>query len=662
MKKILVFIIILSFLQDTIVFALSSEEKWKILENFKRQEYEMIFESDTNIVTDEEVWILNTSKKINIYNSISESIQSKREYLEYQSSKITQRVTSLEESIQELDESIEDIIKEVNRINFDISETKEKIEVNKKTITLLKNKIEKNTEIILEYIAYIYKKWESFSYKNDLDTLKTLLISGEDIGGVIDDLYYKGVIQITGKKLIENHRNYISTLYVKQLELEKDELKLKQLRKSWMIEKWILDDKRAAKERILEITKWKEELYQKYIDDKLAIERNIKIQELKERIKLNNARDKLLEKYGCDFIDISQNPSDARMLSDDCYNINKIIYAESKLRDFDISTNPFLWPVSPRFWVSAYFRDEEYEHDFKAEHDAIDIITPQWTEIRAPEDGYIVHIDPPLTGWYSYVAIKHGSDLVTIYGHLSEILVSEYDFVKKWEVFALSWWEYGTKWAWVLTTWPHLHFWVYQDKKYADPLEFLDISYLNYNSLPEKYSYKFLSDFKKRKWYEYKAPKSTGTTFYIKGDTEVERQKYLLDTYAVAGFRDWNIWVEESIDAGLDPTFVMCIGLAETTLWKYLKTENNIWNVWNTDSWATKVFPTARSWIFAMAQTLNNRYLGWYNEIQQLSRYWNSDGPIYASSDFNWHNNVTKCMSHVKWEYVPDDYNFRISQ
>jgi len=33
--------------------------------------------------------------------------------------------------------------------------------------------------------------------------------------------------------------------------------------------------------------------------------------------------------------------------------------------------------VSPRSGVSAYFRDEEYRYDFKADHDAIDIIAPQ---------------------------------------------------------------------------------------------------------------------------------------------------------------------------------------------------------------------------------------------------------------------------------------------
>jgi hypothetical protein len=36
--------------------------------------------------------------------------------------------------------------------------------------------------------------------------------------------------------------------------------------------------------------------------------------------------------------------------------------------------------------------------------------------------------------------------------------------------------------------------------------------------------------------------------FKLIGDTEIDRQKYLLNTYANPAFKDWNIWVEEAID------------------------------------------------------------------------------------------------------------------
>jgi hypothetical protein len=63
-----------------------------------------------------------------------------------------------------------------------------------------------------------------------------------------------------------------------------------------------------------------------------------------------------------------------------------------------------------------------------------------------------------------------------------------------------------------------------------------------------------------------------------------------------------------------------------------------------------------------MAITFNNRYLSQYDEIDDLSRYGNKDisKPIYASSDFNWHNNIIKCMSYVKGHFIPDNYKFRL--
>jgi len=240
--------------------------------------------------------------------------------------------------------------------------------------------------------------------------------------------------------------------------------------------------------------------------------------------------------------------------------------------------------------------------------------------------------------------------------------MGKYDFVKRGEVFAISWWTPGTIGAGYLSTWAHLHFETYFEKELTDPLQFLDLSVLSIGNIPKKYVYKYHGDFKASKWYEFEWEEEPDNVFTLSWDNEISRQKNLLDKYATQEFKNWDVWVEESIDWWIDPTFVMCIGLAETSLGRNLKTPFNIGNVWNTDSWATITFPNARSWIHSMIKGLNNRYLGQYNEIRLLSRYGNKDlnKPIYASSPDHWHNNIIKCMSAIKWEHVPDNYNFRI--
>lgn len=651
------------FYFSVVVFALSDSQAGLILKNFKAQEKEMIFESDRVLLDEEDKNILSTYKKLSIYENIWDKLQLKREYLEEQNEKITGRVNSLEESVSQLDEDILDLVGEVNNINQQIVDTKSKVEINKETIVLLKNKVTQSTQILLEYLVYIYKKWEYVSSWDDIDNLKTILLSWEKIDELMNDLYFKSIIQVTGQQLIDKHRKYISTLYIKKLELQKLEDDLKALRKKWILEKNILDDKRSSKQRLLDITKWQETLYQKYIDEKLEVERDVKIKELREQIKLNNTKKKLLEKYNCEFVDVLWESPEFLNLSSQCQDINKIIYAESRISGIDVWNNPLEWPVQPYLWISAFYRDSEYIEQFGTDHDAIDIITPQGTDIKAPMDGYVIYLQSPINTGYAYIALKHSDSLVTLYGHINKVHVGQYDFVKKGEVFALSGGEYGTNGAGLLTTGPHLHFVVYENEQYDDPLEYLDTSYIAYNKLPEKYNYKYLSDFKIRKWYEYTGRKTSWwNIFKIEWENEVERQKYLLDTYAIGDFRNWDIWIEESVSENIDPTFVMCIGLAETTLWKYLKTPYNIWNVWNTDSWSTYSFSSAREGVHWMAITFNNKYLSQYSEIDELSRYGNKDEskPIYASSDFNWHNNIIKCMSHVKGHYIPDNYKFRL--
>jgi hypothetical protein len=245
------------------------------------------------------------------------------------------------------------------------------------------------------------------------------------------------------------------------------------------------------------------------------------------------------------------------------------------------------------------------------------------------------------------------------------LMVKQYDFVKKWEVFAKTWWEFWTNWAWLMTTWPHLHFEVYKDKEYVDPLDYLDLSELWEWYIPteQKYIYKFMDDYRLKNWAEYDWELSNQVnTFNLTWESEVDRQKDLLARYAAPEFQDWNIWVEESIDWNVDPSFVMCLWLAETWLWRNLKTPYNIWNVWNTDSWAVKDFQNARSWVYSIVSTLNNKFLGSYTKLNQLSRYWNKDWAIYASSPLNWHRNITRCLTALKQKRVPDDFNFRIGE
>jgi murein DD-endopeptidase MepM/ murein hydrolase activator NlpD len=644
------------------VFALSKNQKWAILDSFKEAQYDLLFESGNDFLSNDDLGSFSSYNMMNTYGKIGADIRTKREYLENQWREISNRVTSLKEAVESMDREISDVIKEAELTNNKVIYTKSQIEINRKSIELLSEKMLENRAVILDYVVHLYKKGNTVFEWDEVDNLKTILLSGDDIGSVIDDMYYTGIIEVAGQKLVDAHRKMIKDLYLKKVALENEETSLKQLRKALMLQKKILEDKKDLKKRILDLTQWKEELYQKYIGEKLQVEKEVKLKELQERIKFNNTKKTLLEKYGCEFIDLAQDTVFSRGVTGKCLEMNKIIYAEWKLASDNLTgDNPFIWPVMPYFWISAYFNDPEYKRELGSSHEAIDIVVWQGTPLKSPANGYVIYLNPPTTKDYASIAIKHANGFVTVYGHLSEINVKVGDYVGVGQEFGKTGWEYGTLWAGIMTTGAHLHFEMWKDKEPTDPLAYLDISFLAFNELAEKYKYKYGADFKLRKGYEYNAKQTGGKkVFKIEGENEVERQKYLLNTYAVPAFRSWDVWVEEALDWNIDPTFMMCVGLAETGLGRNLKTPFNIGNIGNTDSWATQVFPNARSGIYWMTKTFNNRFLWKYTKISQLSRYGNKDGTIYASSPDNWHNNITKCMSHIKQKFIPDDYPFRI--
>ena len=110
---------------------------------------------------------------------------------------------------------------------------------------------------------------------------------------------------------------------------------------------------------------------------------------------------------------------------------------------------------------------------------------------------------------------------------------------------------------------------------------------------------------------------------------------------------------------GVYPELAICIAKADTNLWRQLKTQWNLWNVWNKDDWSTQSFDSEYKWIKAIYQTLNNSYLWKYQYIAELSRKFNKDWYIYASSIDNRHNNVVNCMWVIRWETVDDYFAFR---
>ncbi len=326
---------------------------------------------------------------------------------------------------------------------------------------------------------------------------------------------------------------------------------------------------------------------------------------------------------------------------------------ETLQTDKDYEDDFFSWPVLPKEWFTNFFDDPRYEERYDEEYKWLDIRSSQGDEIFAPANWKVYKVEEHDDYWLNWIIIAHPNDYFTVYTRVSKVLVRENSKVEKWDIIALSWWKPWTRWAWVDSSWPHLQFKILKDWEYKDPLKKMDLSVVwSRHMLPTKYHEKYMEDIKDREFDIEDVP-------YYKWDTVEQRRKSYLSKNAVSPFDDISIWRSAKWNTDVDIDLGICIGAAESWLWANMTTEWNVWNVGNNDRWDRVWYDSPEEWARMIFTTLVNQYLWDHNKLTDLSRYWNKNWSIYASSDENWQRNVTRCLSGIKGVPVPENYFFR---
>ncbi|MDD5376856.1 MAG: peptidoglycan DD-metalloendopeptidase family protein [Candidatus Gracilibacteria bacterium] len=658
---------------QTTIVGIKKSRTTQILDNFKDQEQTLLFQN-VPFSSDDELGLFNAERKMNSLNDILKRINSSKEQYKEQKQIVTREKFTLKRTITDLDESIAETEKSIADTEELIAEKNREIAKYAANIDELNAKIQENKESILRYLTYIYTKGDLvYDGAQNIDVLRSIILNDGDLGEIFNDIHYKSILEMAGQNFIEVHRSLVKEYYYNKESIKKEKLANVRLRGQLVAKNRDISAQKQYKEQLLEVTKGQEALFNQYIASKQESEENIqgRLADISEEY--TSVFTKLGDKYQCNVVGEGSGKTvatsasgytftDSGTLLDSCSDLQKFYAAEKQLIDYPIdetSQNPLIWPVDATR-VSTYFHDEDYFKALGSEHEAVDLPMPQGSDIVAPAAGYVYFIHEPTPGGYGYIALKHANGFVSVYGHISEVLVNKFDFVDAGKIFAKTGGAPGTPGAGPMTSGAHLHFELYKNRESIDPLRFLDLTKLRYDSIEGKYRYKFVEDLKAR--YGNKANISKYSTFLIAGSDEIERQKYLLANYATPAFANHDMWTEEAVGAKVDPSFLMCVGLAETGLGNHLKTAYNIGNIGNTDSGGTYDFASAREGIYWMTKTLNNKFLGKYTTIDQLSRYGNKSGSIYASSSSNWHNNVVRCLSALKGRFVEDNFQFRLAE
>ncbi len=115
----------------------------------------------------------------------------------------------------------------------------------------------------------------------------------------------------------------------------------------------------------------------------------------------------------------------------------------------------FAWPLTG--WLTQGYR---YDHR------ALDIAAPFGTTVSAADRGVVIRAGWNEQGYGLFVIIDHNIDYITLYGHLSEVLVQEGQVVAQGD-------SIGKVGSTGNSTGPHLHFEIRDFGRLTNPLELL---------------------------------------------------------------------------------------------------------------------------------------------------------------------------------------------
>lgn len=421
------------------------------------------------------------------FNQVSQTLEDAKAKLR----DIYSESVNLKEQLFYLDKVIETTEKKLMAIEKQLVKKNNRIEILEDKIIEQEDLYLKQRKFMADYISLLYiQERNYFDAQNDELEAFRFLLSNRNASQVANEAKYFEILHKSADELVKKMERNEEEMRENKSDLQLERLTIAQLTGALRSEKRQLDAQKQAKLNLLDETKGSQEIFQNVLDRAKEEQDEARKELLTLKGNLDTIR-RQITKLGDNF-----DPEEYENLLN---SSSREVYEFYLSAANNGNVSKMAWPVLPKpeRGLSAYFRDESYRAWAGIPHNAIDIPTPQETIIRAPLDCVVWKNKDNGFGYsYSILACKGGYMLT--FGHVVEFLREEGEKVHVGEEIALSGGMPGTKGAGYLTTGPHLHFEVMKDGKYKDPLDFLDISLLPYETLPDKYK-KRLKDKVQRK-------------------------------------------------------------------------------------------------------------------------------------------------------------------
>lgn len=404
---------------------------------------------------------------------------------------VSKNIDEAKERLVASNETIKTLKGQVENFNYLISNTQAKIKNVEKQISQKQNLIDayrdeikikqlelENQKLVLrDYLKALYLQENSFMSKdNDSDLSASKLLLGDAaIGDTFKEIEYYSILEQTGRNIFNKLETIQGEYKIARTFLQQTRQKLTKLNDELEEDKSTLKIQKNAKNQLLVQTQGEEQIYRELI-----------AQSKREQLELVEDINRL--KSSLAFIE-QKITEDGENFNPDNYTnlINpnvRAVYDFEMLGEF-ATGEKLNWPVDPSRGISAYFQDSSYLAAFGIPHRAIDIPIPQGTPVRAPASGVVYKVKDNGDTSYSYIIIAHKGGLLTVYGHIYQVMVEERDIVLPGEVIGLSGGIPGSKGAGYLTTGAHLHFETIKNGKHVDPLYLMDLDKLADEYIPE---------------------------------------------------------------------------------------------------------------------------------------------------------------------------------
>lgn len=415
----------------------------------------------------------NLSNARNEYFQISSSISAAKDKLV----ESQENILTLKDQIENFNYLIQNSETKIKNVKKQIAQKENQIEVLEEDIKIKELELKNQTILLKEYLKLLYLQENSFYDHNYEVNIAKLLLGEETIGETFQEIRYFSILEQTGHNIFNRIDELKSNLIRNEEEIELTRNKLARLKSNLISENRNLQLQRHAKSKLLKQTQGEEEIYRELIAQSKREQINLvnEINALKENLAFIQQK---IDEEGEEF-----NPDNYNHL----INPNVRAIYDFELSEEFIAGEKLNWPIKPSQGISAYFRDPGYLVVFGIPHNAIDIPTRQGTAVHAPAAGVVYKVKDNGDTSYSYIIVAHKGGMLSVYGHVSEILVNERDIVLPGEVIALTGGIPGSKGAGFLTTGAHLHFEVIKSGKHIDPLLVLPLEALEgIESLQEK--------------------------------------------------------------------------------------------------------------------------------------------------------------------------------